>query len=85
MIDIYSINAGFCSEANERLIATGQKDYILGLKGNKPELLREAKRVLGAQSHSELSSQGEKYPRQPDTLALVSDDSDGSLSGLERP
>jgi hypothetical protein len=61
MIEIYSMDAGFCSEANARLIATAQKGYIIGLKGNQPELLREAKRVLGAQSHPELSSQGEKY------------------------
>lgn len=61
MIEIYSMDAGFCSAANARLIATAQKGYIIGLKGNQPELLREAKRVLGAQSHPELSSQGEKY------------------------
>jgi repressor of nif and glnA expression len=33
----------------------------LGLKGNQPELLREARRVLGTQTHPELSSHGEKY------------------------
>ena len=52
LIEIYSIDAGFCSEANARLSAQAQKGYIFGLKGNQPEMLREAERVLGAQRQS---------------------------------
>jgi hypothetical protein len=37
MIEIYSLDAGFCSQANARLIAAAQKGSILGLKGNQPE------------------------------------------------
>jgi hypothetical protein len=61
MIEIYSLDAGFCSLANARLIAEAQKGYIMGLKGNQPELFREAARVLGAQSQPERSSDWEPY------------------------
>jgi hypothetical protein len=49
-------NAGFCSQANARLIAAPHKGYIFGLKGNRPGLFYEAERVLGALSQPERSS-----------------------------
>jgi len=61
LIEIYSLDAGFCSQANARLIAEAQKGYILGLKGNQPELFREAQRVLGSQRQPEQSSAWELY------------------------
>lgn len=61
LIEIYSMDAGFCSEANGRLIAQAHKGYIFGLKGNQPELLNEAKRLLGAQTQPVLSSPWEPY------------------------
>lgn len=61
LIEIYSMDAGFCSEANARLVAQAHKGYILGLKGNQPELRREAERLLGAQTQPELSSPWEPY------------------------
>ena len=50
LIEVYSMDAGFCSVANARRIAAAQKGYIFGLKGNQPELLREAERLLASQS-----------------------------------
>lgn len=61
LIEIYSMDAGFCSEVNARLVAQAHKGYILGLKGNQPELRREAERLLGAQIQPELSSPWELY------------------------
>jgi len=61
LIEIYSLDAGFCSQANARLIAAAHKGYIIGLKGNQPELWREAERVLGAQTTPEESSAWEPY------------------------
>ena len=46
LIEIYSLDAGFCSQAHARVIAAAHKGYIIGLKGNQPELCREAQRVL---------------------------------------
>lgn len=61
LIEIYSLDAGFCSRANAQLIAAAHKGYIMGLKGNQPELLHEAERLLGAQSQAERSSAWEPY------------------------
>lgn len=61
LIEIDSLDAGFCSQANARLIAEAQKGYILGLKGNQPELYREAERVLGSQRQPAQSSAWEPY------------------------
>jgi hypothetical protein len=66
MIEIYSLDAGFCSQANARLIAETDKGYIFGLKGNQPELFREAERVLGPQRQPEQSSVWE--PSQGDQI-----------------
>jgi predicted transposase YbfD/YdcC len=61
LIEVYSLDAGFCSEANARRVAAAQKGYIFGLKGNQPELLREAERLLGSQSVPEISTEWEPY------------------------
>jgi hypothetical protein len=61
LIEIYSLDAGFCAQANARLIAEAHKGYIMGLKGNQPELFREAKRVLGAQTQAACTSEWERY------------------------
>ncbi len=61
LIEVYSLDAGFCSEANARRVAAAQKGYIFGLKGNQPELLREAERWLGAQTVPEISTAWERY------------------------
>lgn len=61
LIEIYSLDAGFCSQANARLIAEAQKGYILGLKGNQPELCWEAERVLASRTDPERSTDWECY------------------------
>ena len=61
LIEIYSLDAGFCSRANAQLIAAAHKGYIIGLKGNQPELFHEAERLLGAQTQAECSSDWEPY------------------------
>lgn len=60
-IEVYSMDAGFCSEANARLIADAQKGYLFALKENQPTLYGEAVRVLGGQTVPELSSEWERY------------------------
>jgi len=47
LIEVYSGDAAFCSEANARLVAQAGKGYIFALKGNQRELWREATRLLG--------------------------------------
>jgi hypothetical protein len=64
LIEVYSMDAGFCSEANARRIAAAQKGYIFALKENQPELWREAVRVLGGLVLPELSSDWECYQGQ---------------------
>lgn len=61
LIEVYSMDAGFCSLATATRIAEAHKGYIFGVKGNQPELLREAERVLASQTQPELSSPWEKY------------------------
>jgi hypothetical protein len=56
LMEISSLDAGFGSPANARLIAAAPKGYIRGLRGHQPELWREAERVLGAQTTPEESS-----------------------------
>lgn len=59
LIEVYSMDAGFCSEANARRIAAAQKGYIFALKENQPELYRAAERLLGGLREPELSSDWE--------------------------
>lgn len=61
IIEVYSMDAGFCSEANARRVAEAEKGYIFGLKGNQPELLREAERLLSSQRVPEISTEWEPY------------------------
>ena len=65
LIEIYSVDAGFCSRANAQLIAAAHKGYIMGLKGNQPELFREAERILGSQTQAECSTEWEPYQGDP--------------------
>lgn len=50
LFDLITADAGFCSEANARLIDDAQKGYWISLKNNQPELKREAERVLVAKA-----------------------------------
>lgn len=50
LYELVSCDAGFCSEANARQVDEAGKGYVFGLKGNQPELLGEARRVLGEQA-----------------------------------
>jgi len=61
LFEVYSGDAGFCSEANARLVAKANKGYSFGLKGNQGELRREAERVLGVQLAPELTTTWECY------------------------
>lgn len=46
LFDLITMDAGFASEANARLIDDAQKGYWISLKDNQPELRHEAERVL---------------------------------------
>jgi len=61
LVEVYSGDAAFCSEANARLVAKAGKGYIFGLKGNRRELWREATRVLGEVTTAVVSTPWEKY------------------------
>lgn len=61
LVEVYSGDAAFCSEANARLVAKAGKGYIFGLKGNRRELWREATRVLGAESKAVVTTPWEQY------------------------
>jgi hypothetical protein len=61
LVEVYSGDAAFCSEANARLVAKAGKGYIFGLKGNRRELWREATRVLGTATAAVVSTPWEKY------------------------
>jgi hypothetical protein len=50
LADLFTLDAGFCSEGNARLIDDAGKGYWMSLKDNQPELRREAERVLLAQA-----------------------------------
>jgi len=47
LFEAISADAGFTSLANATLIHEANKGYVLGLKENQPELLAEARHVLG--------------------------------------
>jgi predicted transposase YbfD/YdcC len=48
LFDLVTADAGFCSEANARIVDAAGKAYWISLKDNQPELRREAERVLRA-------------------------------------
>lgn len=50
LFELVSMDSGFCSQANARLIDDAGKAYFISLKDNQPELRREAERVLLAQA-----------------------------------
>jgi hypothetical protein len=62
LIEIDSVEAGFCSRANARLIAAAHNGDILGLKGKQPEVFREAEPVLASQTYPERRSAWESSP-----------------------
>lgn len=53
VFDLVSTDAGLTSEANARLIDEDGRAYWMALKGNQPELLAEARRVLLPPSYRE--------------------------------
>jgi hypothetical protein len=53
LFDLVSTDAGFTSEANARQVDESGKAYMMHIKGNQPELQREAWRVLGAKAKTE--------------------------------
>jgi hypothetical protein len=61
LIEVYSLDAGFCSKTNAERIAEARKGYIFGLKKNQPELFKEAERLLGSQTVPEFSTGWERY------------------------
>jgi hypothetical protein len=52
LYELVSTDAGFTSEANARQVDSTDKAYMMALKGNQPELHKEAQRVLGAKAKS---------------------------------
>ncbi len=50
LFELCSMDAGFTSEENARLVNNDGTAYWMALKGNQPELLREARRILIPQS-----------------------------------
>ena len=62
LIEVYNMDAGFCSLAKARRIAEAHKGSSCGLKGNQPELLREAARLLASPRQPALSRPWETYP-----------------------
>jgi hypothetical protein len=66
LMEIYRLDAGFCSPAKARLMAAAHQGYSRGLTGHQPELWCEAERVLGAQTIPAASSAWE--PDQGDQL-----------------
>jgi len=46
LYELVSTDAGFTSEANARQVDQAGKAYLMAIKGNQPELYKEAQRVL---------------------------------------
>jgi hypothetical protein len=46
LVEIWSVDAGMTSKDNADLIEKAVKGYVMGLKGNQPELFAEAQRLL---------------------------------------
>ena len=77
---MYSMDAGFCSEANARLVAQAHKGYILGLKGMNPSGGEKPSACLVPQTQPELSSPSESDQVHQIRYHLYRPDRDGSLS-----
>jgi hypothetical protein len=52
LYELVSTDAGFTSEANARQVDSAGKAYMMAIKGNQPELHKEARRVLWAKAKS---------------------------------
>jgi len=52
LYELVSTDAGFTSEANARQVDSAGKAYMMAIKGNQPELHKEAQRVLWAKAKS---------------------------------
>jgi hypothetical protein len=61
LFEICSLEAGFCSLANADRVHQAGKAYLFGLKGNQPELLAEAQRLLAEQTCPEVCTGWECY------------------------
>ena len=61
MVEVYSMDSGYCSLENATLVDAAKKGYLFALKANQPELLKEAERLLGRKRTSETSTEWEAY------------------------
>ena len=61
LFEIVDTDAGMTSKENADFIYNTQKAYVMSLKGNQPELLREAQRVLGALRKPEAQTDWERH------------------------
>lgn len=61
LLEVVSLDAGFCSLANATQINDANSGYIMGLKGNQPELFREAQRLLAYRQDPESKTEWELY------------------------
>ena len=53
LIDVFVTDSGSTSEANARFVDDRQLGYVMALKGNQPELEREARRVMALRTQGE--------------------------------
>jgi hypothetical protein len=53
---LLSADSGSCSAANAALVVAAKKDYLFAVKDNQPSLFAEAKRVLGARTDPDATS-----------------------------
>lgn len=61
LFEIVDVDAGFTSRANAQIIHDSQKAYVMALKENQPELLKEAQRVLGNRRKPIAETEVERY------------------------
>ena len=60
LFEIIDVDAGMTSKTNADRIHQSLKAYLMGLKENQPELLREAERVLGSRRKPEAETPWER-------------------------
>ncbi|HTN81527.1 MAG TPA: ISAs1 family transposase [Acidimicrobiales bacterium] len=61
LIEVYSMDSGYCSLENATRVAEANKGYIFVVKQNQPELFAEAERLLGGTRSPEYSTEWEPY------------------------
>ena len=61
LFEIVDVDAGMASRANADYIHQSSKGYVMALKENQPELLREAGRTLGLRRKPEAQTQWERH------------------------